>query len=163
MSSQAPPQEQARERLRRLFEFILALQRLNTPPRLHLEEYPFSLCLSKLPKHPSVEVGPLPLDPREEGEDFLLKVRRPVAEPCPPLPEPLVGWLKPGWDQLDGSVVKFVRKKKGSGMVAFEADEARPRALEAWLKTRQAWEAPSRAAGEVEELFDRLLEVWGQL
>ncbi len=163
MSSATDLREQARERIRRLFDYLLAVQRLNTPPCLDLEEYPFQLRLGELPEHPAVELGPLPLDPREEAEDFLLRVRRPKDVPCPPLPEALEGWLKPGWDRLDGTVTAFVRKKKGGSMVPFEADEARPAALTAWLKSRKDWEKPALAANDVNDLFDRLLEVWGRL
>ncbi|GMU55426.1 MAG: hypothetical protein AMXMBFR33_45720 [Candidatus Xenobia bacterium] len=163
MSSVTDLREQARERIRRLFDYLLAVQRLNTPPCLDLEEYPFQLRLGELPEHPAVELGPLPLDPREEAEDFLLRVRRPKDVPCPPLPEALEGWVKPGWDRLDGTVTTFVRKKKGGSMVPFEADEARPEALQAWLKSRKDWEKPALAANDVNDLFDRLLEVWGRL
>lgn len=154
---------QARERIRRLFDYLLAVQRLNTPPCLDIDEYSFKLRLNELPRHPAVTLGPLPLDAREEAEDFLLRVRRPKEVPCPELPAELDGWLKPGWDKLDGTVTAFVRKKKGGSMVAFDADDSRPAALKSWLKERKAWEQPALAANDVHELFDSLLEVWGRL
>src|ERR1700761_9346096 len=101
MTISSKEREVARERNQRLFEYMAAIQRLNTPPKLHVDDYPLVIRLSELPKDPAIKIGSMPLrgEGAEGDADFVLKVTRPAEPGCPAIPAALNGWLKPGFDK----------------------------------------------------------------
>jgi very-short-patch-repair endonuclease len=149
---------------------MAAIQRLNTPPKLHVEEYPLVIRLADLPQDAAIKVGSLPL--RGEGSegdaDFVLKVSKPAEIQAPAIPAALNGWLKPGFDKPQGELKHFERRKitskdGSSSQVKFADDAARPAAFAKYEKVRNDWVAQVKKGEAASKLFEQLLETWGRL
>src|SRR5882672_2269527 len=94
-----------RQRLAQLFEYLKAYSDLRYPPVRDIDGQDRTLWLDALPAHASVEL-PRELGKDEEGNedgDVLLTLSRPTLTPCPPPPEAIRDWVKPGWQKWPGS------------------------------------------------------------
>ena len=77
--------QEGRERARRAFRFLRALQDRRNPPPRRVADYGFTLPLEGLPEHPAVVLG----------GDALLRVRRPELTPAPNPPKGVEGGEDP--------------------------------------------------------------------
>src|SRR6266481_5404824 len=98
----------AKDRLVQTFKFLKELNELRNPVPRDLSQCPQVFFIDEWPAHPFVMVRRG--DRTEEGEDSgeeglepLIRVRRANLTPCPKPPELLDGWLKPGWQSVDGT------------------------------------------------------------
>ena len=104
---------------------------------------------------------------KDGGEKtVLLKVTEPVATPCPPPPDPLMGWIStPNWDKYRLPQVEIreeiSRPVEGKGHVPekFDEDPARPDALAAWQSEREAWRESELLKERTRNLFADLYKV----
>lgn len=74
------------ERLTRLFQYLAELQKLRTPPRVHMNTYSWQLDLNSVPESDKIERGEI-LPPTDDGEvlgdDFILALEKPEDEEDP--------------------------------------------------------------------------------
>ena len=166
--SDQPNTQAARERLTKLFEFLKAYTDLRFPPVRDINQQPRSIWLRDLPAHPCVELFRDIAKPEEAGEehdhDVILRVTRPKITHCPPPPEALAEWLKPGWQEPAGAVeIESAREPASVDGIAerFETDPARTSLLRAWLKQREQWMTNERPAREALALFQSVYEWHG--
>lgn len=167
-----------RSRIRKIFQYLEALNQLRNAPKRQIQEQPWFLWFKDIPQHESIQKGVIgdvqQLDPGQGGElppvkeDIVLKVKRPQITHSPAPPETIRAWLMDGWEQVDGSVETIKSKNdispKGETiLVLFEDDPERPRTLEQWARLRNEWVLNEKPAREALKLFERLYELHGQI
>jgi very-short-patch-repair endonuclease len=164
MNEQTPIQLQ-RERLLKVFEFLKAYTDLRYPPVRDIAQQLRVLWLNNLPRHPSVEIfqGDRGVDPESEDADIILRVTRPDLSDCPPPPAAIADWLKPGWQDIDGSVEVYPSRNipdKGgrAGIERFEEAPPRPSLLKRWQQERAEWQTNERPARQSLATFQTVYE-----
>ncbi|MCW2278211.1 AAA domain-containing protein [Heliophilum fasciatum] len=161
--------EVARRRLRQVFQFLQAMNEVRNPAITQVEELPWQLWLDDLPVHPCIVRGMTDdTSAAIDGEQWLLKVRRPVCKEAPPLPAELVGWVAEGWQHIDKKVTIFekriLRDEQGVAIeVPFTAGRQRARLWSRWAAQRDAWVKAEMPAYRVMQLFTRLFELYSRL
>jgi very-short-patch-repair endonuclease/cellulose biosynthesis protein BcsQ len=172
----------ARERVRKLFEFLKAYAAIRFPIVRDLSDpkIRWKLSLDELPAHPAISVTRLTSEERDNGngagsgEDkgdgspaVLLRVRRPPRSKPPALPRTLEGWVKGDIDDPRVEpVILDEREVPGSNGVRierFKEDEVRRRDWSQWLEKWQAWAQDERPAREAQEIYERFYELYGEL
>lgn len=176
-----------RERIRRVFQYLAALNELGNPPVRVIEEQPWRLWLRELPNHPVVKrgmardisggSGDADEDAGEDGdelndisadESFFLKVGRPAIAPCPKPPQALDGWVQDGWDKPDGHAefrptVDRAREKEETKTLRFDDDTERIEAFNRWAGQRTEWIDREKPAFAALNLYERLYELYGRI
>ncbi|HTU70333.1 MAG TPA: AAA domain-containing protein [Candidatus Baltobacteraceae bacterium] len=162
-----------RDRISRLFQFVRALNELRNPVPRQIRELQWSLPLVDLPHHECVILGaPTSTsndDEGDDGDDFILRVKRPPPlEPVPSPPPEIADWIEDGWQKYEGSVsVRETRPKLGSTSQAeterFGEDASRVLALARWTALRVSFIAENMPALGAFRLFERLYELHGAL
>ena len=163
----------AKDRLVQTFRFLKELNELRNPVARDLSHSLQLFWLDEWPAHPFITVrrGDRVEDNEESGEgelEPLIRIRRANLTSCPKPPEALDGWLKPGWQSIEGSAEvlprrNFSHKEKGSITIAFEDDPKRMTAFEAWLTERANWIDAERPAVAARKLFENVHALWSSL
>ena len=137
-----------------------------------MSDYASVLRLDSWPLHPCVVVR---RGDREEESDAdedadvemepLIRIKRPRLTPCPRPPDALEGWLKPGWQSVDGEadvlrLRNFVNQEKETITVAFDEDAQRVEALDSWLVTRANWVEAELPAISALKVFEQVHTLW---
>lgn len=163
----------ARDRVRRIFEFLRELHQVRNPVTRQIDEQPWLLWFRDLPIHGSIRRGAVreaPDDDQGEGADdgYLLKVRRPRLSPPPSPPERIRDWLEAEWDDPFKDV--RVRDSLGESVLdgqwhemRFADDASRLRLFETWRRQREQWVVQERPAREAMRIFERLYELRGRI
>ncbi|HXB67622.1 MAG TPA: AAA domain-containing protein [Candidatus Acidoferrales bacterium] len=166
IAADAPVADIGRIRMRRLFEFLRALDERKNPIPLQIKDHPWLLPLHELPCHPDVQLF---RNGQADGEAIcLLKVAKPQLTEAPKPPEDLSGWLTPTWQQWKGPI-EFLPTRSfpapdGTGtVVAFESNGSRVTALSRYRADRVAWQVAEAPARRAHELYERLYTLWGEL
>ena len=131
-----------REKLISLFRHLKDLDGLRIHVPKSVETHPGHLWWKEIPAHSSMLRGAL-------GDEVLLEVKR-STERCPAPPEPLLEWLRPGWDDP----LQEVQAVPTRDHVSFQDDPARAEALQHWLSVRQIWQAAETTA---KAFYDRVI------
>jgi len=167
MNEQALIQPQ-RERLLKVFEFLKAYTELRYPPVRDIGQQLRVLWLNRLPQHPSVEIfqGDRGPDTESEDADVILRITRPDLTDCPPPPAAIAVWLKPGWQNIDGSVDVHPSRnvpamEGGSRVERFEDALPRPSLLKRWQQVRAEWQTNERPARQSLGTFQTVYEWFG--
>ena len=167
MNEQAHVQPQ-RQRLLKVFEFLKAYTELRYPPVRDIGQQLRVLWLKNLPQHPSVEVfqGDRQADNESEDADIILRITRPNLTACPLPPTAIADWLKPGWQDIDGSVEvhasRNVPDKDGRARIErFEEAPQRPSLLARWQQERGEWQTNERPARHSMATFQTVYEWFG--
>lgn len=177
-----PDIDAGRKRLTQVFRYLEALNQKRNPVKTRIADQPWALWYHDFPVHDSVRRGVLggtapemfendntsssSLSP--DGDDFLLKVRRPkISNPRNP-PSGLIAWLHPGWDDpfKDATPIKSknVPGEDGEDFIeSFEDDDDRVNNFFAWETIRNEWAANEKPARNAMKLFDRLYELYGRI
>jgi len=172
----------ARERVRKLFEFLKAYAAIRFPIVRDLSDpkIRWKLSLDELPAHPAISVTRLTSEERDNGngagsgEDkgdgspaVLLRVRRPPRSKPPALPRTLEGWVKGDIDDPRVEPVildeREVPDPNGVRIERFEEDEVRRRDWLRWLEKWRVWSRDERPAREAQEIYERFYELYGEL
>lgn len=168
----------ARDRISRVFRYLEALNQHRNPAIRQIREQQWFLWLRDLPDHPAVRRGTIEaLNPNGEGEsrledregdDFILKVRRPSLTQSPAPPEVLRDWLERGWEDPFREIrVRESRNKVDAQgetrIVGFEDDPERPLALQSWRPRRGEWARHERPARRAMRIFEELYELHGRI
>src|SRR5256885_13437822 len=101
--------DKARSRLSQTFKFLKELNEVRNPVHRDLS-YTDVHRLNKWPDHPCIQIIRTEIDPKvsdvstEEKSEPLIRIQRAGLTVCPPPPQILEGWLKPGWQGIDGKV-----------------------------------------------------------
>ena len=167
MNEQALIQPQ-RERLLKVFEFLKAYTELRYPPVRDIGQQLRVLWLKNLPQHPSVEIfqGDRGPDTESEDADVILRITRPDLTDCPSPPAAIAEWLKPGWQNIDGSVEVHPSRnvpamEGGSRVERFEDALPRPSLLKRWQQVRAEWQTNERPARQSFGTFQTVYEWFG--
>src|SRR5262245_21337832 len=150
--------EVARTRIERVFRYLQELHRIRTPPILDRERYEWTLRLDTLPHHPAIARG-------GSNRGYVLAVGRPSTETECPAPSVLfANWLEPGWEQPGVPPAVFATRhhKVTDRDEAFEDNEERVLAFEAWLEQRWKWEQGESDVVAAARLFSELFTQWGK-
>ncbi len=167
-----------RSRLERVFRYMKALNDERNPVVRRVDEHSLQwvLWLHDLPVHPCVTLAaPVGEDAGRDGgglgdlsesDCIVLRVRRPQLREAPRIPESLVGWIKPVWEQPDGSAevygsLEHVGEDQSIQSVAFAASARRVTDFAAWSECWQEWSAKERVAREVSRVFEKLYALYG--
>lgn len=157
-----------RERLTKLFEYLKAYTDLRYPPVRDIAQQPRSLWLKDLPSHPTVELfrDGGKSDVEVEDSEIVLRLTRPVITNCPLPPTALSEWLKPSWQEFDGTVevqpTRNVIGKDGKTKIElFGEDLQRPLLQSEWRQRREQWIANERPARQSLALFQAVYEWYG--
>jgi very-short-patch-repair endonuclease len=151
-----------RERSKRVFQFLRALNEQRNPIILQLTEQPWRLHLDDLPAHEAISYQKP--DDQRPGAPFELNISRvDVAEPPPP-PAILSDWIEGDWEDVDSEVIIRDKRIQNAGEedeeeVRFDDDRERVPSYDAWMTKRAKWIASARAR----QLFDQLYELSGRL
>jgi hypothetical protein len=83
-------------------------------------------------------------------------------------PVVLEGWLKPGWQLVDGNaevlpIRNFPDFEKGSVTIDFTADPERVASFDQWMAERAKWSEAERPAVAARKVFARLHALWTTL
>lgn len=170
-SSEMPsPHDVARERVRRLLEFLKEFQKRIHPPKRNIEEYEWSLSFDRLPRHPAITIGQVveSVDQDEAGvvDGLILQVRKPSETPCPPPPAAFRDWLLPGWNDIKKNAEFLLTRNVLIGnetrTIRFEDDAGRIQTRNEWLTRRQAWIVAETPVRQVGECYDWFYELYGR-
>jgi hypothetical protein len=155
-----------RKRLTQLFEYLKAYSDLRYPPVRDIDQQERRLWLDSLPVHPCVDLRRDP--PKDEDEsadgDIILSLTRPTLTPCPPPPEAIRDWVKPGWQKWPGTseIIASRPAKGGSAKTERFGDVTRrDEAFRSWQKERDAWVESERPTREALSLFQEIYEWYG--
>jgi very-short-patch-repair endonuclease len=155
-----------RQRLTQLFEYLKAYGDLRYPPVRDIDRQDRRLWLDALPAHASVILHRDAAKDEEgiEDGDILLTLTRPTLTPCPPPPEAIRDWVKPGWQKWPGTgeVLSSRPAKDGHARLERFADVARrSQVFQDWQDERNAWVESERPAREALALFQEIYEWYG--
>lgn len=172
----------SRDRIRRVFRYLEALNQHRNPATRQIREQPWVLWLRDLPDHPAILRGSFEeptgqgravetassTEPRREANDFVLKVRRPTLTRAPNPPDAIVVWLERGWEDPAGQVrvresLNETDDRGETEVVRFDADPQRLRALETWRARRDEWARNERPAREAMKIFEQLYELHSRI
>ncbi|MFQ5656584.1 MAG: hypothetical protein ACE5G5_03520, partial [Candidatus Methylomirabilales bacterium] len=164
--------QDARRKIKRVFQYLKELNYIKTPPVVNSERYEWLFWLDTLPLYPSISRGkdftnlqlpgvPNDLNQHRVDGDFIIKVSRPNETECPEPSVILKNWLKPGYARVEADPSTFVRKTlevPGGKKEKFDDVPERVRAFEDWINLKRQWEISEKkvldALGAFEDLFD---------
>ncbi|WP_160163297.1 AAA domain-containing protein [Nitrolancea hollandica] len=155
---------------------------MRNPVKRRIEEQQWVLWFRSLPTHPAVQTGEI-ISPAVEviestssseapapttGDAFIFKVRRPTLSSAPLPPPPIMDWILPGWEEVDGHVEIISERKEtneeGTRTIArFDDEPERRQLMERWLAQRNLWVQTEKPARDAHGLFMRLYELRAQL
>lgn len=160
----------AKERLVQTFKFLKGLNELRNPVVRDLSGADV-IRIDSWPLHPCVTVRRGDHTEEEDNDvtdvesEPLIRIQRARLTPCPGPPPILDGWLKPGWQSVDGEiqVLEFRHvqgKDKQTSTVALTDAPERLEALNEWRLLRTKWAEAERPAIAARHLFDRIHALW---
>jgi very-short-patch-repair endonuclease len=159
----------AKDRLRRVFQFLRERADLDSPVERAVSTDMWQLNFAELPHHPAVTGGLVAArwEDVDEGGDVVLEVRRPGETPCPAPPEHLREWIEPGWDRIDTEAqpIDTLNRatKAGTQTVRFAADPTRVTAFALWRDRREVWRKAERPVRATIAIYERLFALRARL
>jgi AAA domain len=166
----------AQGRLTKVFKFLKELNELRNPVPRDMSGYSVVLRIDTWPRHPCVEVfrgDQVEDDNASDSDDDakvipLIRIKRAQLTSCPKPPEILGGWLKPGWQDVEGepevlTIRNIPDKEKESISVAFSDDQDRVAKFEVWKAIRAKWVEGERPAVAARQLFEQIHALWTAL
>jgi len=165
----------SREKLTRVFRYLEALNQHRNPAKRQIREQLWSLWLSELPEHSSIQRGAVRTkvkNPKDEATDdenanYVLKVRRPRLTRAPEPPEDIASWLAAGWDDPSTALsIEETREAEDSGtreVVRFADDSGRLASLEGWKRHREEWAQKEKTARAAMKLFETFYGLYGRI
>lgn len=163
----------ARDRIRRVFRYLQALNDHRNPAKRQISEQPWLFWLRDLPTHNSVRKGPsfseTPTPVNVEGESsppqdhqLVFSVRRPESTAAPVPPDSIVSMLDRGWEDPFGEV-RIRSSLTDEELTEFEGDASRTAALSKWRRQRELWALSERPVRQALRVFERLFELHGRI
>ena len=168
----------SREKLTRVFRYLEALNQHRNPAKRQLREQLWSLRLSDLPEHSSVQRGEVKTpsvkakkandEAQSNGASYVLKVQRPRLTRPPEPPEEIAVWLTNGWDDPSSELaVEESRRESeeaaGSVVTRFEDEQGRVGSFERWKPQREEWARKEKPARAAMKLFETLYALYGRI
>ncbi|HEU5380528.1 MAG TPA: AAA domain-containing protein [Ktedonobacteraceae bacterium] len=151
--------------LMKIFRFLQAVNQQRNPPQRHLNKVP-TIGFHDLPEHPCIQRGRADAvvdageeDGESDGDDFILKVSRPVLTEPPSPPTEIADWLHSGWQNVDAKIaVKETLDEESPTPIRFADNPARPSLLKRWTERWQTWAEKERPARRVFDLYNKLYQ-----
>ena len=188
-------QEAARAKLTKVYQFLQALDQMRNPVKTTVDQQLWSMWLRDFPTHECIEVRPIVADYQEDADSdareenelgdaglsdesaqpgtsapspYLFKVRRPTLTDAPTPPPELTGWLKDGWQRVEGTAeylptIEESNEDNLPTVIRFEDYPARPSAFALWSQAREAWLTTERPARQAMAIFERLYSLHNQM
>lgn len=160
----------AKNRLEGVFQFLRAFQDLRLPCVTDVRTSPLFLWFHDLPPHQNIEhvyQETMVAQPEAAEDTMILRVTRPILQPCPPPPTIIQEWLIPDWQdpKKDGQTLeqRTVKNAELSVLERFEEDEERVQAHKHWQEIRRVWQEQERPALASMEIFQTLYKIYEAL
>jgi very-short-patch-repair endonuclease len=160
-------------KLLQVFRYLQAYHGMKNPPHQNLQEYQWHLFLDELPEHETVVWNRAQVaESGESDEDFIVKIRRPVAERCPEPPALIREWVAEGWRDPESRIQLYqsaaplvtprtLAENSGQGPVS---DEPEKIALyRQWSDQWENWRRGQLQARRVLEIYDLFYQLYSQL
>ena len=186
-----PVPELARERLKRIFRFLQALDQHRNPAKRRIDEQLWMLWLNRLPKHETIEFE-YPIDMAEaeldepgmaresagssgdeNGSSVVLRVCRPKLTKCPEPPAGHLDWISGDWQDpsIKVELLQVLETEGEDAELLFEASRAarlednpeRVSALRQWIVQRQRWADVEINARKTMTVFQKLYALHGTI
>lgn len=161
--------DSAKQRLKQIFSYIRALAERRAATFTSYSDYGFCLPLYDLPEHETISTPSLCEVDGQPVTDVVLTVGKAEYSPCPVLPETLVNWLQPGWDdptrepKLIDRVVVEGSDPQAPEYELFTDDPARRAAFTDWLGERDGWAEEALPAYRARKIYDKLYSLYSEL
>ena len=157
----------AKERVERVFRYLMEMHQVRTPPVVRLDDREWILRIDDIPESAYLLKGYDPVGENATASmrspgDFLIKVGRPKETECPEPSVVIKNWLRAGWDDVDTDPESIARKtRKGStgSEESFSDSEDRVEALAEFLEAKKAWASEERGAIDALGVFSELFEL----
>ncbi len=156
----------SREKVKRLFEFLRALEERKNPVPLRVSDHKWHFSLAHLPSHPLIRC--FRGGQEHDSETVYLKVTRPKLTKAPAPPEVLLDWLSPTWERW-GAELEYLETRTLAGDngdlkdVRFEESDDRIAAYCDYLDIRNSWTETEEPVRLTNDVYEKLFELWGQL
>jgi very-short-patch-repair endonuclease len=161
-------------RAKQVFSFLKAFAQRNVPVQRTLAEQLWSLTIRSLPRHPTITVSEVRLakpgdvvDSGSQEGDSLIRVRRPILTPPPRPPRAILDFLRPGWEQPEGSIevlpARNIQRRGETISEAFADDPGRVTALNEWRVSWTQWREAETPARQAMKTFERFYELRGRI
>ena len=159
--------------LKQVFTFLKELSDIRYPVPRDLTGIEL-LRIDDWPQHPCIGLrrGDTIAEDSQESDSAelepLIRVRRAELTVCPPPPQSLDGWIKPGWQELEREpevleARNFTDAEKQTSTVRFDEDEHRSKDFKDWKAIRKAWAKAERPAVAARKLYERIYALWTML
>ncbi|MEI9948322.1 MAG: AAA domain-containing protein [Pseudomonadota bacterium] len=164
--------DEARVRIRRIFEYLKALNEYRSPAKRRIQDQPWHLWFSDLPAHPTIQLAS-----HGEGEpateltasETLITVRRPELTKAPPPPDAIREWLTVGWDDpvkpvgVQSSRNRSEASHASGTLERFEETPGRADQYERWRAVRDEWASNEVIARSAMRTFEVFYELYGRI
>ena len=148
-------QGNGRATLTQVFRYLEALNERRNPPVRDIKKIDARIALEVLPSHANISLN---------GEDFILRVKRPLSTQAPTLPDSLNEWVVDGWQNPSPTpVAKPEQGESDYDRVLFVDDPKRVLEFDSWLQVWQAWSTLRTTELAVERLYQLLYEQYSLL
>lgn len=138
------------EKLIILFEYIKALVALGNVCVQHLAKLPWFAYAANMP----TAMGYVEL---LFTDQLLLRVQKPILEPCPEPDARFLAWLQGGWEQYKQSVSTVAEMDILADHPPWIEDYGR------WLKQREKWVEKQILLQKEQDLFERLYQLYTEI
>jgi len=167
------------EKVIKLFEFIMELNKLRNRSVLKISEQPWSLMFSDIPDDPeniklyyrdridkedekeadddSTDDGKL--SQAESPNDVLLSVHKPELSECPEPDQSFAAYLLPGWEDFrnEAEISDYI---ENDGNISYFIEDANNGMLyNSWNLLREKWRAERKIQESTKQLFDTLFNL----
>ena len=151
--------EQSTKKIKKIFEFLLELNRIKTPPVVTMSHRDWYMSWDQLPSHDCIRKN------TEAHNSTFLKVIRPQSTPCPAPSVVIQNWVKPKWQdpRIESSEIKKSSQGTGANGEEFNESEARIEAWENWSNEREIWRETELATAQASEAFNKLYDLYGKI
>lgn len=172
--------QEARSKLFQIFRYAQAFNHLQNPVQQDVEKQSWLLWLNSLPVHPAIRLGLGSYSGEEntssisihqqtrlndnrksaefDGDDFILKVKRPTLTDPPTPPREILPWLENGWQNVDGQI-----RLNQTVTPKFSDNSKREQLLKQWQINREQWVKKELPARKAMEIFGQLYALRAQL
>lgn len=160
---------EVKDRLIKVFQFLQELDQLRNPVARYLDTGNL-LHPDQWDEYPGIDV--LKGDPAEDTAteevvemEPIIRIRRVPPTSCPPHPNILKGWIKPGWrDSLKElnyhKSLNFALPDGEENIVNFEDDAERVIAFNEWRKIRNRWAEKERPGAHARNIYKAAYDLY---
>lgn len=164
--------DEARLRVRRIFEYLKALNEYRSPAKRRIQDQHWHLWLRDLPAHPSIQLASLgggDSGTALSASETLITVGRPELSQAPPPPAAIREWLTAGWDDpgkpvgLQSSRNRSDASHASGVLERFDEDPGRVDQYDQWRAVRDEWASNEVVVRSAMRTFEVFYELYGRI